>query len=405
MRRLQAVLAGALALAVSLPSGSVEAQAQRQAPSFTLKNEGDVTVYALYVARGGTGGRDWGPDRLGNEMIPAGRSFVVRLPTGFGCSADIRIVFDDGGEDIRERVDICREREVVAARSAPAAVADRDVDLVNAGPRTIMFLYIRPAGGGDWLEDRLGQSVFPPGSRFTAQVPDQGCAYDVRVEYDNEAAEERYDIDLCAVAPLTIAPGWTVTDDLAAFVPGAPGPGAAAGGRSGQVMLVNRSGRTLYSVYVFPDGARDEGEDRLGVRMLSDGETIPIAIDQAQGCSYTVRVNYDDGRRDERAGIDLCRRDEVVIEPGWLDAPVDSPARVVNAGSAPIIALYADPAGADRGPDRLGDQVLGVGRALPLAPPQEGVCAYEVTARFRDGREVRVSGADLCGGGEILLAP
>lgn len=407
MQRRWPVIVGLLLVAAALWDTPAAAQGQRPqpAPSFTLKNEGDVTVYELFVARGGTGARNWGPDRLGAEMVPAGRSFVVRLPAGFGCSADIRIVFDDGAEDIRERVDICREREVIAARSGPAAAPDRDVELVNAGPRTIMYLYIRPAGGNEWLEDRLGSSVFEAGARFTAQVPDQGCSYDIRVEYDNEAAEERRNVDLCAIAPLTIAPGWTVADDLAVFTPGSVGPGAGPGATGPRVTLINRSGRTVFSLYVFPDGAPDEGPDRLGVRMLSQGEQVEVDLDPAQGCSFTIRVNYDQGPADERSGIDLCRISELVIEAGWVDASAAGSVRFVNAGPAPIIALHVDPPGARRGPDRLGDQILGVGRSLALAPPQEGVCAYDVTARFRNGQEARVAGADLCAGGEITLAP
>lgn len=407
MQRRWPVIAGLLLVAAALWGTPAAAQGQRQqpAPSFTLKNEGDVTVYELFVARGGTGARNWGPDRLGAEMVPAGRSFVVRLPAGFGCSADIRIVFDDGAEDIRERVDICREREVIAARSGPTAAPDRDVELVNAGPRTIMYLYIRPAGGNEWLEDRLGSSVFEAGARFTAQVPDQGCSYDIRVEYDNEAAEERRNVDLCAIARLTIAPGWTVAHDLAAFTPGSVGPGAGPGATGPRVTLINRSGRTVFSLYVFPDGAPDEGPDRLGVRMLSQGDQVEVDLDPAQGCTFTIRVNYDQGPADERSGIDLCRTSELVIEAGWVDAPAAGSVRFVNAGPAPIIALHVDPPGARRGPDRLGEQVLGVGRSLALAPPQEGVCAYDVTARFRNGQEARVAGADLCAGGEITLAP
>jgi hypothetical protein len=407
MQRRWAVLAGLLLLGVIVWATPWAAQAQRQqqAPSFTLKNDGDVAVYELYVARGGTGARNWGPDRLGTEIVPAGRSFVVRLPAGFGCSADIRIVFEDGVEDIRERVDICREREVIAARSAPAAVPDREVELVNAGPRTILYLYIRPAGSNDWLEDRLGSAVFEAGARFTAQVPDQGCSYDIRVEYDNDAAEERRNVDLCAIAPLIIAPGWTVAEDLAAFTPGSVGPGAVPGATGSRVTLINHSGRTVFTVHVFPDGARDDGEDRLGVRMLSDGDSIDIDVDTSHGCSFTVRITYDDGTREEKSGIDLCRVNELVIEAGWVDAPSAGLVRFVNAGPVPIIALYVDPPGAGRGPDRLGEQVLGVGRSLALAPPQAGVCAYDVTARFRNGQEVRVAAADLCAGGEIRLAP
>jgi hypothetical protein len=411
MKWISTILAG-LACAAALAAGAIPPPAaaqqgqRQQAGGFTLKNEGDIAVYELYVARGGTGARNWGPDRFGSDILSPGGRFQVRLPGGFGCSADIRMVYEDGEEEVRERVDICREREVVAARSAPAAGPAREVEVVNAGPRTIMYLYIRPAGSGDdWQEDRLGSSTVEPGARFTAQVPDQGCAYDIRVEYDNDAAEERRNVDLCAAAPLTIAPGWTVAEDPAAFVPGMVGPPGARAASDRQVTVVNRSGRTVFTLHVFPDGARDEGEDRLGAGTLSDGDRVEMALDASQGCHFTVRLSYDDGQREERAGIDLCAIGELAIEPGWVEAAMAGAARLVNAGPVPIIALYADPPGAARGPDRLGDQVLGVGRSLSLAPPQDGVCAYDLTARFRNGAETRVPAADLCAGGEILLAP
>lgn len=414
MQRITAILASAALLVIGLVGEPASAQQRQQQPSgFTLKNEGEVAVYELYVARGGTGSRSWGPDRFGSEILPSGRSFQVRLPSGFGCSADIRLVFEDGHAEERERVDICREREVIAARAGAPPAAERTVELVNAAPRAIMYLYIRPAGTDGWQDDRLGSAIFEAGTHFSAQVPDQGCSYDIRVEYDNDAAEERHGVDLCAIAPLTIAPGWTVADDLASFTPGAapgPGPGAAtprsSPGGSGGVTLVNRSGRTVFTLYIYPDGARDEGEDRLGTSTLSDGDRLDVQIDRSQGCSFTVQINYDDGTREERSGVDLCSIGELVIETGWVDAPSPSGAvRLVNAGPAPIVALFADPPGAPRGPDRLGDGVLGVGRSLPLAPPQDGVCAYDVTARFRTGAELRVAGADLCAGGEIRLAP
>jgi len=49
--------------------------------------------------------------------------------------------------------------------------------------------------------------------------------------------------------------------------------------------------------------------------------------------------------------------------------------------------------------------VIGVGQSFSLAPPQDGVCSYDLTAVFRDRRRVRVAGADLCADTEIRIAP
>jgi hypothetical protein len=37
---------------------------------------------------------------------------------------------------------------------------------------------------------------------------------DIRVVFENRAAEERRGVDLCRRASLSIEPGWTTTDEL-----------------------------------------------------------------------------------------------------------------------------------------------------------------------------------------------
>jgi hypothetical protein len=118
-----------------------------------------------------------------------------------------------------------------------------------------------------------------------------------------------------------------------------------------------------------------------------------------------VRITYDNGDREERTGLDFCALSEVVIEAGWTEARPPHFASIVNGGAAPIIALHADAPGTPRGPDRLGDQVIGVGQGFVLAPPQAGTCTYDITAVFRDRRTARIAGADLCSGAEIRIAP
>jgi hypothetical protein len=532
MRLAAALVFAVLALPALAQSQPRPQQAQQPAPQFTLKNDGEVQLQELYVTRGGQGGRGqgtqpWGPDRFGSEVVAPGQSFRVRLPAGFGCVVDIRIVFEDGEEEVRERVDVCRAREVSFARALPPAAADREVVIENAAPRTIQQLFISGSEERDWGEDRLGSETVAPGASFTARMPDQGCLYDVRVVFDNAGAEERRRLDLCAITGLVIAPGWTTADDPAQpaggqaggaqagagqlgagplaivnrsgrtvfelFVfpdragdrgpdrlgtdtladgrtvrvpaatppacagtialsyddgqresrsgidlctttevviapgwtgadpaagapapaspaPGSPGaasPGVAAPGVAspGTIGIVNRSGRTVFELYSFPDGAANEGPDRLGADILRPGGSVRVPAARAPACATTVRLVYDNGEREERAGLDFCRLTELVIQDGWTSAPVAGAARIVNAGAIPIVALYADPPGAARGPDRLGDAVIGVGQGISLAPPQEGVCVYDLTAQFRDRRTARIAAADLCAGTEIRIAP
>ena len=53
-----------------------------------------------------TGDDDWGRDRLGDDTVPPGRSFVVRLPQG-QCQYDVRVVFANEQAIERRKVNLC----------------------------------------------------------------------------------------------------------------------------------------------------------------------------------------------------------------------------------------------------------------------------------------------------------
>ena len=361
-----------------------------------MRNEGEITLYELYIARGGTGARNWGPDRLGDRVLEAGREVTVRLGQNFGCLADIRLVFEDGEEEIRERIDLCRERIIIAARVLP--MEERRVTVRNRTGLVVTQLFGRSTGEGDWGPDRLGNDVLEDGAEMTISIPSRGCEIDLMVVYvDNRAVEERRGIDACDLAELTLAPGWLYAANPAEFRPGQTGTGP-------RISLINRSGRTVFAVHVFPDGAADEGRDRLGADTLSDGATLTLALDPAPDCRYTLRVTYQDGTREERSGIDACRLTELVISPGWVDTTMGS-VRFINAGPVPVIALHLGEPGAPPGPDALGAGTIGRGEAATIILPDPQVCTYEVRALFRDGRTILMPPTDLCTAAEIVLSP
>ncbi|MGG5817501.1 hypothetical protein [Falsiroseomonas sp. HW251] len=83
--------------------GAVASQPGRD-PSFRLVNRGGATINQLYVSS--TQSDQWGPDRLGQGVLPSGQAFIVRLPQGM-CANDIRAVFADGRVAERRGVDTC----------------------------------------------------------------------------------------------------------------------------------------------------------------------------------------------------------------------------------------------------------------------------------------------------------
>ncbi|MDW8444328.1 MAG: hypothetical protein RML45_08510 [Acetobacteraceae bacterium] len=403
IRLLLAVLtvSAALPAAAQAPQRPVQpAPAQREAPQVTVRNEGEITLYELYIARSGGGVRNWGPDRLGDRVLEAGREFAVRLGPNFGCLADIRLVYEDGEAEIRERVDLCRERVVVAARFAP--MEERRFTLRNRTGLVVIQVFGRSAGEREWGPDRLGNDVLEDGAEMTIAIPSRGCEIDLMVVYvENRAVEERRRLDACDLAELILAPGWLYADNLARIPPRrrpVPGP---------RVRLVNRSGRTVFTLHVFPDGAADEGPDRLGAGTLSDGAALDLALDPAAGCRYTLRLTYGDGTREERAGIDFCRLRELTIAPGWLD--IAPGRRALRQRGPPCRSSRSTSTSRALRPARMSSATASsaaatAGDRSPLPDPDRSVPTRSAPI-FRDGRTAVVPLTDLCAVTEIVLSP
>jgi hypothetical protein len=74
-------------------------------PSFTFVNNSGETIRELYVSL--TSQRDWGPDRLGQDVLEPGGSVALRLPQAGVCTVDIRVVYMNGAAAERRGVETC----------------------------------------------------------------------------------------------------------------------------------------------------------------------------------------------------------------------------------------------------------------------------------------------------------
>jgi hypothetical protein len=100
MRLTRRILPAAL-LAIGL---SGPAMAQVTDPSFRLNNRSGQTINEVYVSSSEVS--SWGQDRLGADVLPAGRTKTIRLPNG-QCVNDIKVVFANGRTRERMRVNTC----------------------------------------------------------------------------------------------------------------------------------------------------------------------------------------------------------------------------------------------------------------------------------------------------------
>ena len=96
--------AGAAAGAGAGAGASGSARAASLNPTFRLNNTGLRTIREVYVSAATDS--NWGPDRLGRDVLRPGERLMVPLPTG-QCVNDVRVVFMDGQAQERRRVDTC----------------------------------------------------------------------------------------------------------------------------------------------------------------------------------------------------------------------------------------------------------------------------------------------------------
>lgn len=214
MRRLATAAAAAF-----LAFGGFAAQAQTGDPSFNLVNRSNRTIFEAYASP--SSDNNWGPDRLGQNVVPAGRSFVVRLPQG-ECLYDVRVVYDRQGGPAEERrnINLCNLTELAFdGRQAQQGgqpqpqpqqpqqagpTGNPSFNLVNQGRQTVMQVFASLTSDQNWGPDRLGAETVAPGATYPIRLPEGPCMYDIRFVYDAGQPQERRNVNLCEVTNIIV---------------------------------------------------------------------------------------------------------------------------------------------------------------------------------------------------------
>lgn len=397
MRGLRAwPLAGVLLLALG-PARPAEAQQAATTRQVTVQNETDLKLDQLYLSP--PAAADRGANRLGDAALAPGGNFRIRLSRDAGCTFDVVAVWQDGQEESRSAVNICRTPRLVFG---DPATPRRDAAIANRAEVALREFYASPNGLEGWGVNRLGDQPIAAGGSFTLRLRTRDCVFDLRAVYADAREEVRSRHDLCAER--------AVAFDRSTLPP----PVAHT------LVLVNQHLETVQEVYVSASMDADWGPDRLA-DPLPVGEEATVTLEAA--CQADIRIVFPNGGAEERRELDLCTTPRILLAPGWVlgaepvvaatggmdPAPADPDAaeapllKLRNAGTLPIIEIYAAPPGEPRGVDRLGADVLGVGESLELEAPDGDACIADLVALFRDGREVTRPGVNLCQGEEIEI--
>lgn len=160
----------------------------------TVTNRSAVTLQSIFASRG----QAWGADRLGAAVLEPGQSFPMRVRSA-ECQMRVRAVFQNRREEVREAVDICAAQPIVFQGA-------RRMALGSVYERPIQGIYLSPVEAADWGPNQLSA---PLGNGGTAEISMDGeCQADLRIVFDNNAAEELRGFDLCRNAAITLRPGW-----------------------------------------------------------------------------------------------------------------------------------------------------------------------------------------------------
>jgi hypothetical protein len=178
------------------------APAQSNDPSFRIVNNSTNVINELYASPSSQ--RNWGSDRLGDVTIPPGGNYIVRLPMDGNCAYDIRVVFRGGAVDERRNVNTCNLTDyMVGGGSAPqrpaGAQGNPSFNLVNQSGRIIEEFYASPTTQQGWGSDRLGNDRITPGQTYPIRLPLGECSYDLRWVFQGGGAQERRNVNTCAV--------------------------------------------------------------------------------------------------------------------------------------------------------------------------------------------------------------
>jgi hypothetical protein len=210
-----------LVLALSALFGAPAAAQQN--PDFWLVNLSGRTIAEAYVSSSSV--NNWGPDRLGRDVLASGMRIAMRPAADGTCIHDVRVVYADGRSEERRRINTCMIAEVVftaqgSAARAPQGTAPQQTPaqppprqspsvqlptgpnpnfrLVNRSGRIITQVFVSSSQEQSWGPDRLGRDVLGAGQSMIVTLPRDGtCVFDIRVVYADDTATERRRVNTC----------------------------------------------------------------------------------------------------------------------------------------------------------------------------------------------------------------
>lgn len=185
------------------------------------------------------------------------------------------------------------------ASPAGAQSNDPSFRIVNNTPNVVNEVFASPSSQQSWGHDRLGTEVIQPGASHILRLPvDGNCNYDVRIVYQGGSAEERRNLNTCAMTDLVLGTAAPAGRQAAAANP--------------SFNLVNQTGRVIEQVYASPSSQQSWGTDRLGNDVVQPGATYAIRLPAGE-CNYDLRFVMQGGQAKEQRNVNTCTINNYVV--------------------------------------------------------------------------------------------
>lgn len=183
-----------------------------------------------------------------------------------------------------------------------------------------------------------------------------------------------------------------------------PGP---IGDRS--VLVRNQTDWSIVELYASPQSSESWGQDRLGDDQLGAGGQRPLRLGRMRDCGFDLLAIYDNLRREERRGVDLCHARDIVFDGSHASMPIDPAGpdhtiTLANDSRMPIQQLFLSPPDAAQwGDDRLTTAAISVGEQRALH--YQGGCTADVRVVFANRAAEERRGLDLCAFPTLHITP
>ncbi len=170
--------------------------------------------------------------------------------------------------------------------------------------------------------------------------------------------------------------------------------------------LINRAPVPIRELFFTPAGDPNWGRDRLQGRAIPAGASFAARRRLDGNCIFDVRVVFQDGRKEDRRGVNTCQIEDIAfgVSSGTIGVarkPADDPSfKLVNRGEAPINELFVVPAGQGRGngwgQNRLAGGPLQGRTDQVIRAGERGQCSYDLKVVLANGKAMEKHGTDLC---------